>query len=176
MMYPPSKLAKPTAGLSAPPTERRPFMTNPHDLAGEYDPHRFANTPPPPGPGLAPAELPRPDFLTSLLRGWRRLCPQCGTAPAFSGYLKLRPECPTCGAGLGRVRADDFPPYVTIILVGHIIVPLILLSEKVLAPAMWVDMTVWPLTTLALTIALLPVVKGAVVGLMWFLGMRGDET
>lgn len=151
-------------------------MTASDDLPDPYDATRFANTPPPAGPGKHAGEMPQPPFGTALLRGLRRQCPQCGTAPAFRGYLKLTPECPTCGAGLGRLRADDFPPYITIVLVGHIIVPLILLVEKTLSPAMWVDMTVWPAVTLGLTLALLQPVKGTVVGLMWFLGMRGDET
>lgn len=141
-----------------------------------HDPHRFATTDPPPGPGRAAVEMPRPPFAMALLRGWRTLCPQCGTAPAFRGYLKLKPECATCGAGLGRLRADDFPPYLTIVVVGHVIVPLILLAEKTLAPPVWLHMSVWPLLTLAMTLMLLRPIKGAVVGLMWFLGMRGDET
>lgn len=148
-------------------------MNDPYD---PHDPHRFLNTPPPSGPGRLAEEMERPPFGLALLRGWRRLCPQCGSAPAFRGYLKVKPECQTCGAGLGRLRADDFPPYITIVIVGHIIVPLILMAEKVVQPPTWLHMVVWPALTLAMTLALLRPVKGAVLGLMWFLRMRGDET
>lgn len=148
-------------------------MYDPHD---PHDPHRFATTPPPPGPGRSAEDMERPPFGVALLRGWRRLCPQCGAASAFSGYLKLKPVCPRCGAGLGRLRADDFPPYVTIVIVGHIVVPLILVAEKALEPPTWLHMAVWPALTFAMVLALLRPVKGAILGLMWFLRMRGDET
>lgn len=93
----------------------------------------------------------------------------------FSGYLKLSDRCDRCSERLGHIRADDIPPYVTILLVGHLIVPMVLLVYQNWQPPTWLSMTVWPLLTLALTLALLPVIKGAVVGLMWSLRLRGDE-
>src|SRR3546814_15566456 len=69
----------------------------------------------------------------------------------------------------------DLPPYATIFIVGHIVVPLVLLLEKAASPPLWVQMTVWPLVTALLTLALLPYVKGGVMGLFWALRLRGDE-
>jgi uncharacterized protein (DUF983 family) len=112
---------------------------------------------------------------TSVLRGLRRRCPNCGVGASFMGYLKLREACPHCGEALGHIRADDFPPYLTILIVGHIVVPLLLLTEQILSPPMAVQMLLWPGLTVALTLAGLPRVKGAVVGLMWALRLRGDE-
>lgn len=123
---------------------------------------------------MAEATIERP-LMPALRRGVRRKCPRCGEAPAFSGYLRITKECASCGLGLGEIRADDFPPYVTIFLVGHIIVPLLLLSEKQWAWPMWLHMAVWPAATLVLTLAFLPFIKGAVLGLMWSLKLRGDE-
>jgi len=40
---------------------------------------------------------------------------------------------------------------------------------------MWLSLTVWPLLTVALTLALLPAIKGAIVSAMWALRLRGDE-
>jgi len=117
---------------------------------------------------------PRP-VLASVLRGLRRRCPHCGVGRSFMGYLKLQAECPHCGEPLGHIRADDFPPYITILIVGHIVVPTVLLVEQNLAPPMAVQMLLWPGLTIALTLAGLPLVKGAVVGLMWALRLRGDE-
>ena len=123
-----------------------------------------------------PPKLAVPTLLTALGRGFRRRCPRCGEHSAFAGYLKLAPACQNCGETLGHIRADDFPPYLTIVVVGHLIVPLILLAERAMAPPTWIHLAVWlPLTAL-LTLTLLPHIKGGVVGLMWHLGLRGDET
>ena len=72
----------------------------------------------------------KPKLLTILLRGVCKSCPQCGKERTLHSYLKVRPECTECGESLGHIRADDFPPYLTMVIVGHIIVPLLLLSER----------------------------------------------
>jgi len=92
------------------------------------------------------------------------------------GYLKLAPSCDNCGEQLGRIRADDFPPYLTILVVGHLVVPMILLAERTMSPPTWLHLAVWLPMTALLTLALLPRIKGGIVGLMWHLGLSGDET
>lgn len=122
-----------------------------------------------------PIEYRHRSFAIAIGRGLRRACPCCGAASSFRGYLSVVRECPSCGTPLGDIRADDFPPYLTIFIVGHIIVPLVLLAERTVAPPLSVQIAVWPAVALALTLAILPVVKGGVLGLMWALGIRGDE-
>ncbi len=108
--------------------------------------------------------------LTSMLRGFRRRCPGCGAAALYRRYLKPVACCPACGEGFGHLRADDFPPYLTILVVGHLIVPLILIAERVgLSTAQQVAL--WVPATLLLTLLLLPRLKGAIIGLMWSLGL-----
>ncbi len=111
----------------------------------------------------------------SLWRGLHRRCPACGQGKAFQGYLKLADNCAACGTPLGQIRADDFPPYLTIFLVGHIVVPLVLLFEQTAPWSMTAQLIVWPLVTLALSLLCLPLMKGAVVGLMWALRLRGGD-
>lgn len=117
----------------------------------------------------------RPHVLAAILRGWRRRCPGCGGAPLFRAYLKPVDVCAVCAAPLGQIRADDFPPYLTIVAVGHIIVPLIVLTEKYLAPPVWAHTVTWLPLTLALLLWLLPRLKGCAIGMMWHLGLKGDE-
>jgi uncharacterized protein (DUF983 family) len=112
---------------------------------------------------------------TAIRRGLRRRCPSCGQGHAFAGYLKPADHCGRCGTELGHIRADDFPPYLTIFLVGHIVVPLLLMVEQAYHWPMERHMVVWPLLTLVLALAILPFLKGAVLGLMWSLGMTGRE-
>jgi uncharacterized protein (DUF983 family) len=111
----------------------------------------------------------------ALLRGARGLCPACGKGHLFDGYLKLVRECSVCHAPLGRIRADDAPPYFTILIAGHVLLPFVFLVEKAWQPPMWVHMAIWlPLFAIVCTLLLRPV-KGAVVAWMLRLGLTGDE-
>jgi uncharacterized protein (DUF983 family) len=117
--------------------------------------------------------IPHRPWFQSLARGFRRRCPQCGTGKIFSGYTRVADNCSHCEEEMFHQRADDAPPYVTIMIVGHIIVPGLVMMERNLAPPTWVQMSVWLPLTLALSLSLLPLVKGAIVGLQWSLRMHG---
>jgi uncharacterized protein (DUF983 family) len=108
-----------------------------------------------------------------MRNGFRLRCPACGAAPLFARYLKVSGACPGCGEALHHHRADDAPPYFTILIVGHVIVGAILPVERAFAPPLWVHAVVWLPLTLAMSLALLPRIKGAVVGLQWALYMHG---
>ena len=111
----------------------------------------------------------------ALGRGFRGRCPACGEGRMFRAFLKVADACPACGEELHHHRADDFPAYLVIVIVGHILVPIVLAVETELAPAIWISMTLWPALALAMTLGLLQPVKGAVVAIQWFGGMHGFE-
>lgn len=111
----------------------------------------------------------------ALLKGWRRRCPNCGSGPMLRSYLKVRDSCPVCGEELHHQRADDAPPYFTMFIVGHIVIPLVLVVEKLWKPDLSIHFMLWTAVTLALTFALMPAVKGAIVGLQWALRMHGFD-
>jgi len=81
--------------------------------------------------------------------------------------------CSACGLGLHHQRADDAPPYLTIFVVGHIIIPLMLAVEKIWHPDLWIHFSLWLPLTLILSLWLLPRIKGTVIGLQWAFGMHG---
>jgi uncharacterized protein (DUF983 family) len=108
-----------------------------------------------------------------ILRGLMQRCPRCGRGRLLRAYLKPVEACSDCGETFGHMRADDFPPYLTILIVGHVVVPLALLAHQWGLPAS-VAVVLWVPTALALTL-LLPRCKGAIIGLMWSLGMTGNE-
>lgn len=108
-----------------------------------------------------------------MLRGSRGKCPSCGTGPLFTKFMKVAGTCGHCGEALHHQRADDAPPYFTIFIVGHILIPLVFIVERVWQPSYLVHAALWLPLTLGLTFALMPIVKGAVVGLQWALGMHG---
>jgi uncharacterized protein (DUF983 family) len=102
-----------------------------------------------------------------IKRGFLRRCPNCGRGHLFSGYLAVEPCCEACGHENARYRADDGPAYFTILIVGHlVIVPLLCLSFVFT----WPIAAVLPLSlavVLFATLALLPLVKGAFIGVQW---------
>lgn len=106
-------------------------------------------------------------------KGARHKCPSCGEGAIFRKFLKISDTCGHCGEELHHHRADDAPPYFTIFIVGHIIVPLVLWVEMNYHPDMTMQIIVWSILTLVLSLITLPIVKGAVVGLQWALRMHG---
>lgn len=89
------------------------------------------------------------------------------------GYLKVRESCPVCGEALHHQRADDGPAYLTILIVGHIMAPLILIAFAKFRPDPMVLAAVFSVGTVALSLFLLPRLKGALVALQWAKRMHG---
>jgi uncharacterized protein (DUF983 family) len=120
-----------------------------------------------------PAE--KRSWKQAIWRGLHSTCPNCGQGHMFTKFLKVADTCDHCGEELHHHRADDAPPYFTMFIVGHIVVPLMLVVEKVWAPPLTVHFALWTVVTLGLTFALMPAVKGAIVGLQWALKMHGFD-
>jgi uncharacterized protein (DUF983 family) len=111
----------------------------------------------------------------ALWRGFTMRCPNCGQGSLFGRFLKVVDHCPACGEEYSHQRADDFPPYLVIIVVGHLAVPGALAVEVAFAPPTWLQYLIWlPLVAIG-AVALLQPAKGAVVALQWQLGMHGFE-
>lgn len=117
-------------------------------------------------------EEPRP-LWPAIWRGLRLRCPACGARTLFSSYLKVAERCPRCGEDLSHHRADDAPPYFTILIVGHVLVALLMTVELTYAPPVWVHLALWLPLTVILSLALLPRIKGAIVALQWANRMHG---
>ncbi len=115
------------------------------------------------------------DYVQSMMRGALCRCPACGEGKLFRKFLKVADECPSCGEELHHQRADDFPAYLVMFIVGHIVVSLILAVEIAYKPSYLIHALMWGPLTLALTLALLQPVKGAIVGLQWALRMHGFD-
>lgn len=93
----------------------------------------------------------------------------------FRRYLKPADHCSACGEALHHQRADDAPPYFTIFIAGHLLVPALLAFERAFAPPLWLHALIWAPVTIALCLVLLPITKGAIIGLQWANYMHGFE-
>lgn len=112
-------------------------------------------------------------ILPAMLCGAIGHCPACGKGRLFARYLKVTDHCGHCGEALHHHRADDAPPYFTIFISGHLLVPMVLTLEKTYQPALWVHAAIWFPVTIALCLMLLIPIKGAIVGLQWANFMHG---
>lgn len=109
----------------------------------------------------------------ALCRGFAMKCPHCGRGHLFGGFLKVADRCEVCGEDFIPQRADDFPAYLVIVVVGHVVVPALLAVEMAYAPPVWLQLAIWLPVTLLSALALLQPTKGAIVGLQWQSGMHG---
>jgi uncharacterized protein (DUF983 family) len=117
-----------------------------------------------------PVSLPR-----ALWRGFTMHCPNCGQGRLFGKFLKVADHCPVCCEDYRHHRADDFPAYLVIVVIGHLVVPALLLVEVLYAPPIWLQYLIWLPVIAFGALALLQPTKGAVVALQWQLGMHGFE-
>ena len=124
----------------------------------------------------APVAIDRPAW-PAIKRGAMGRCPQCGRGRMFTSYLKVNPHCPVCNEALHHQRADDAPPYLTILVVGHVIGALMLWVETYNdALPLWIHMLAWPTLALVGCLWLLPVFKGGLIAYQWALRMHGFDT
>lgn len=109
----------------------------------------------------------KPLLWPQARRALAGLCPHCGQGKLFKSYLKQVDRCVICNEAYGHIRADDGPAWLTILAVGHIIVPLVVEVEKDSTWPLWVPMVLWPGLALFLALLLLPLAKGLFITLLW---------
>ncbi len=145
------------------PSERAAAAQTPSDRSATfYVPH---------GPDFGERELSQ-----AVWRGWRRRCPACGTGPMMKNYLKVRDSCTVCSEELHHQRADDGPAYLTILVVGHVMAPLLGAAWAAWRPDPAVLATVFAIGTVSASLWLLPRFKGMMVGFQWAKRMHGFAT
>jgi len=118
-------------------------------------------------------EVSETSVKTDLLNGFRGRCPHCGKGHIFRAFLKVADNCDVCGEEFFHHQADDFPAYLVIVFVGHLIVGLVLWAEAARAFSTWTEIALFIPLTVLLSIVLLQPTKGAVVALQWRMGMHG---
>lgn len=111
----------------------------------------------------------------AIIRAVSGRCPACGCGKFFKNYLHQVDRCSVCSEGFCQIHADDGPAWLTIGVVGHIVVPMALFAETSFRWPLWVSMTVWPLTALALTLTILPRAKAVFIAAIWAMKAPGFE-
>ncbi|WP_047995948.1 DUF983 domain-containing protein [Puniceibacterium sp. IMCC21224] len=109
----------------------------------------------------------------AIRNGWCGKCPNCGSGPLLRGYLKLRDTCPVCREELHHARADDGPAYLTILIVGHLMAPMLLFVFTTFRPEPLILFTIFAVGCVSLSLYLLPRLKGVIVAIQWSRHMHG---
>ncbi len=111
----------------------------------------------------------------SVLRGLSHKCPACGQGQLFGRYLKVQPHCARCDHELALYPADDGPAYLTIILIGHLII-----APLLIFPIIWQSDPRYSLPIIlgvltVITLSALPRIKGGWIGLMYALQVTSRD-
>lgn len=109
----------------------------------------------------------------AMLRGAAGRCPSCGEGSLFSSFLKVRDHCPSCGEAMHHQRADDGPAYLTVLIVSHLCAPALLWVFVAWRPSVAIMLAIFGIGAIVASLAMLPRIKGAMVGLQWARRMHG---
>jgi uncharacterized protein (DUF983 family) len=120
-----------------------------------------------------PTHSDKRDVVQAMKRGLFCRCPNCGDGRLFRAFLKSVDNCAVCGEDYTHHRADDLPAYLTILIVGHIVVGGFMFTDMAWPMSDWVHLAIWAPLTLVLALALIQPIKGAVIGLQWAVRMHG---
>lgn len=115
------------------------------------------------------------DGWKAVKRGLARRCPCCGEKTLFAGWLKPNTTCSACGLEIDAYRADDGPAYLSILVIGHVIVPLMMMVDPRMELSPFIHMALWGPLSIALCLLSLPLFKGMLIGWQWARDMKADE-
>ena len=113
--------------------------------------------------------------MAVLLSGLLKKCPHCGKGNLYSKYLKFYSHCSICGEEFHSYRTDDFGPWLSIIISGHIIVPLVLSMEQNFKIDLWIQALIWIPITTVVVLFLLPISKSICLSILWRLKMKDNQ-
>ncbi|QUL37721.1 DUF983 domain-containing protein [Erythrobacter sp. JK5] len=121
---------------------------------------------------LFPAAADLPGSLrAALLRGLRARCPRCGAAPLFRKWLKPVERCAHCDHDWSVQQADDFPAYIGIFVVGHLLAPVVIAMIGAFGLSAWLTLAIILPVAVVLLMAMLQPTKGGVIAFLWWHGI-----
>lgn len=114
-------------------------------------------------------------LMPAVKKGLALRCPNCGEGKILHSYLKVHDECSVCHEEFHHHRADDGPAYVTILIVGHVMIFALTMMWEFWRPsALTMALTISAIA-LVTALAMLPRVKGMIVAYQWAKRMHGFD-
>ena len=102
-------------------------------------------------------------------------CPNCGRGHLFRAFLKPVDTCAECGEPLKHIRADDGPAWLTVLVVGHLVVGFALYMEMVAPLPVETSIAIFLTMAAVLTLGMLPRAKGIFIGAIWSMDATGID-
>ena len=113
------------------------------------------------------------ELTPALLKGLRQRCPKCGDGHLLHSYLKVVDQCSKCGEDYTHQRADDGPAYLTILVVGHVVIFFLTTMWEYMRPSpLFLAVSMCAVAT-AVALLVLPRFKGMIVAWQWAKRMHG---
>jgi uncharacterized protein (DUF983 family) len=109
-------------------------------------------------------------WVPALIRGAKGSCPRCGSAALFRKWLKPVERCGHCRQDWSLQQADDFPAYIGIFIVGHLLAPVVIAMISGGLSAWLTLAIILPVAVVMLLVMLQPT-KGAVIAFLWWHGI-----
>ena len=111
--------------------------------------------------------------VNSLVRGWSRNCPRFENNTLLKNYLSLKSTCNSNCLDFSRARADDLRTYLTILIFGHLMAPLLHLTLVKWVPEPIVLFVLFAVGCVSLSLYILPRTQCVIVSLQWEQKMHG---
>jgi len=110
----------------------------------------------------------------AVWNGLRCRCPNCGEGRLFARYLEPVEHCPVCGEEYAdRYQVGLLLPFLVITVIGHLMIFAVLeMGHFRVAPLLLLAIVI-PIV-LILTLLLLPPVKGALTGILWYANLTDE--
>lgn len=125
-----------------------------------------------PSQRLSPEYIDLPGgWLAALARGLKGKCPRCGETVLFRKWLKPVERCAHCKQDWSLQQADDFPAYIGIFVVGHLLAPVVITMIGTFGMSAWATLAVILPVAITLLLVTLQPVKGAVIAFLWWHGI-----
>ncbi len=115
-------------------------------------------------------DLPK-GWVPALMRGLRGRCPRCGEAALFRAWLKPVDRCPHCKQDWSVQQADDFPAYIGIFVVGHLLAPVVIAMIGTFGMSAWLTLAIILPVAVVMLLVMLQQTKGGVIGFLWWHGI-----
>ena len=90
-------------------------------------------------------------------------CPVCGKGRLYTSYLKIAGQCDRCGVNFKAAETGDGPVVFVLLIAGFIACTGLLVSVLAWDWPVWKLLSVWPALAVALSLVLMPMLKGVMV-------------
>ena len=103
----------------------------------------------------------------TVAAGVRGLCPRCGRAPLFTGFIDTAPRCAACGLDYGFADAGDGPAVFVSLFGGFVVVGAAFFAQLAFDPPIWLLLLIFLPLTLVVCVGFLRPLKGLLIALQY---------